>query len=827
MVTMRAGMLVIAIAFAGCYGEPTDAPACAITCDRDCPDGMSCVHGYCVGEGDTCAPTFRMTSAGTGFACALDTQDLLWCWGANTYHQLDAGDVDLVLRATQIGAARFDTISTGGGHICGLRDERLYCWGRNDRGQVSDRVAGDVTEPREIEPPVAGAPWSFVTAGYNDTCAIAGGALYCWGAGDSGQLGNGGTDDIGTPTPVETDLADWTFVDSNSGRYYGITSTFEPWAHSCAISQSSGLYCWGRNDYGELGDGTQTASTTPVHVALPSPPTSVAVAEWSTCATTESQQLYCWGNATYAALGDPIVTAPQLGGAAITTTPILASDLTGFTKVDGSEWLACAQRGSETYCWGWTYAAGLGNGLFTGQGWGKVSDVSTDVSVGWNANIDESGIDTYDLDLACILVDGDVQCWGDNRYGQLGQGGATMRARPSEVAGDHRFSSIAAGASHACGIENGNLLCWGSTTFGQANGIIAGTKDVPCGSAPDLACNVPAPLQLALVPTADEVSLGINHSCARSGTSVTCWGDNAHTQLGMTGASPIQLAAAYDSLLDIGTDGQCARQGMQTWCWGSVLGAATAAQRVAALDSITQIGVSGRVDGATYYSFGCGLDAASQLVCFGGNSLGQYGNGVSDAGASCGNAACDGGETTATCPGDCGAAPLAKLGRTYTQLSVSQPSLYDAGTYGYNLTPFSCGIRPDTKIECWGYSYRGAVGPALLSYTPAVIEGLSSCTQITASALHACALCDGEIYCWGDHRFGQVGAGPITGVAITAPRKVEVERSEPWTQLVAGASFTCARTASGRTYCWGYSRDGALGSGGSSSPLPVTVLLAP
>src|SRR5215207_4224957 len=99
MVAMRAGVhIVVVLSVAGCYGEPSSEPACAITCDDACPGGMSCVHGYCVAQGQTCEPTFRATSAGTGFACALDSQDLLWCWGANTYHQLDDGDIDLVPR---------------------------------------------------------------------------------------------------------------------------------------------------------------------------------------------------------------------------------------------------------------------------------------------------------------------------------------------------------------------------------------------------------------------------------------------------------------------------------------------------------------------------------------------------------------------------------------------------------------------------------------------------------------------------------------------------------------------------------------------------------
>ena len=825
---MRSRVLFAAVALAACYDEPTSAPACSVTCETSCPGDLTCVRGYCVAAGQTCEPTFRATSAGTGFACALDTQDVLWCWGANTDHQLDPGDVDVVLRAKPVGDRRWDSISAGGGHICGLRDNRLYCWGRNDRGQVSDVVAGDALEPFEIAAPVAGAKWSFVVAGYNDTCAIADGSLYCWGAGDNGQLGTGTTDDIGTPTPVMTTLNDWTFVDSNVGRYYRGGSTAEPIAHTCAISASAGLHCWGANEYGALGNGTLTDSLVPIAVVLPSPPTTVAVGMWVTCVTTESQQLYCWGYGNDDGLGDPLVIKPQLAGSSYTTRPVLGSDLTGFTKVDASEWYACGQRGDEVYCWGWTYAAGLGIGLFVGQGFGMVASGARDVAVGWNANIDESGVDTYDLDLACIVVDGGVQCWGDNRYGQLGQGGATMQPEPAEVTGDHRFTTIAAGGSHVCGIENGNLLCWGSTTYGQANGIVAGTKAVPCGSVPDLACNVPAPAQLALAPIADEVSLGRRHGCARTGTSVKCWGDNAYTQLGAAGSGPVTLPGAFDGLLDVGTNAQCAKRGTETWCWGTVLGDATPAQRVSSLEALASLRISGALEQSypTYYSFGCGLDATNRLYCFGDNQLGQYGNSYA-VGGSCGNARCDNGETSSSCSIDCGTGPLASLGRTYSTLSVSWPTLYSYSSYAYNITPFTCGVRPDAQIECWGWNYRGALGPQDVSYTPAIIEDLAGCTAVSASALHACGLCGGEIYCWGDHRFGTVGAGAITDVKITTPRKVDIAVDEPFVQIVSGYSFSCARAQSGRTYCWGFSRDGALGSGGASSPLPVTVQLAP
>ena len=109
---------------------------------------------------------------------------------------------------------------------------------------------------------------------------------------------------------------------------------------------------------------------------------------------------------------------------------------------------------------------------------------------------------------------------------------------------------------------------------------------------------------------------------------------------------------------------------------------------------------------------------------------------------------------------------------------------------------------------------------------PNLIAGLSSCTGVATSDYHSCAICAGEVYCWGDHRFGAVGAGPLTNAAVIVPQRVDLELvDETWSQLVAGYGFTCALTTKGRAYCWGYSPYGALGSGGATSPLPIAVLI--
>jgi alpha-tubulin suppressor-like RCC1 family protein len=171
---------------------------------------------------------------------------------------------------------------------------------------------------------------------------------------------------------------------------------------------------------------------------------------------------------------------------------------------------------------------------------------------------------------------------------------------------------------------------------------------------------------------------------------------------------------------------------------------------------------------------------------------------------------------------------MARLGRGYHAISV-------AGSQGSG--GFTCGIRLDRQIECWGRNSRGAAGyadpstgiPPDFITTPNILPGLANCTDIATASSNACAICDGGLSCWGDHRRGAVGSGPITTAAITAPRNVDLTLStgESWAQVVLGGGYGCARTTEGRGYCWGLSTRGALGTGAASANLPITVQLAP
>ena len=150
----------------------------------------------------------------------------------------------------------------------------------------------------------------------------------------------------------------------------------------------------------------------------------------------------------------------------------------------------------------------LGKGVWGGNGWGRVTLGASDVSLGWNANIDEEG-DTQDVDLACIIVDGKVQCWGDNRFGQLAQGDATMHPTPREIAGGHRWSTLLASDVHTCGItDGGDLMCWGSMLSGQTIGTVSGTSTLPCGAIPGVPCTLGEPTSVPFHPKADAVAGG-------------------------------------------------------------------------------------------------------------------------------------------------------------------------------------------------------------------------------------------------------------------------------------------------------------------------------
>jgi alpha-tubulin suppressor-like RCC1 family protein len=252
---------------------PHATPVCssAHACDFQCVPGFLRDGGQCVRA--------AAVSAGYDHACALATTGAVKCWGANDLGQLGNGStvdqagpvpVALPLAATQV--------SSGYSHTCALLAGQVYCWGDNTFGEIGDGTTTTRTLPVRVPglPPIAslgagGAGLTSVTAAH--TCAIAvSGALYCWGSNGSGQLGNGGSN-LGLSPVRVTALPAGLLPDlvTCGGR------------HTCAMAGGA-VHCWGANDSGQSGIGSTSAQTSPTVPAIPSGSSLLETGENHSCA---------------------------------------------------------------------------------------------------------------------------------------------------------------------------------------------------------------------------------------------------------------------------------------------------------------------------------------------------------------------------------------------------------------------------------------------------------------------------------------------------------------------------------------------------------------
>jgi alpha-tubulin suppressor-like RCC1 family protein len=785
MIAMRWSLVFAALL---ACGDQVKDPPCSIRCDEGCPTGTTCSVGFCALDGTTCEPRFERAFAGAGFACALDQFHRAWCWGANADHQIDGSERATIDRAIVAGDRRWDSITVGGGHACALDGNELWCWGRNDRNQVTGSIVGPVAAPIRIEVDGNTVDWTAASAGYDYTCAIGSGDIYCWGAGDVGKLGGGTVNDAPRPQRIASNIHDWFDVSAGS-------------RHTCALSRDSGVWCWGDGSAGQLGNDRFNVRLEPQAVALDAA-IDIAVGLETTCAITPDHQLLCWGRAFHGALGDPDVVDPGGPNAA---TPVAASSLAGWVEVSAAQRYACGRlETGDVHCWGTSRAGGFGTGLWQRtRAFDKVLVGATSIAVGWNGTDADPGRDEGDLDLACAIVDGDVRCWGDNRFGQLSQGGVTHSETPVAIGGDHRWSSLAAGAAHVCGSEadSDDVYCWGSVELGQVAGIAAG-RTTPCT---DTTCDVALPRRIDTGLTGPHaLAAGANHACMHSGLAIACWGDSRLGQAGAIadGALAPSLVPGQFVELFAGANATCAIDStQQTICWGKTLASHGPEPVPELAGTDLQFGIE----------FGCGLDDQQTLVCFGDHEGGAFGVGAP---GTCGDNICNNDETAATCA-DCGTPPITTTGRVYQALAIGRRS-------------FACGIRTDGRIECWGDNSDGQCGTLdnAVVTIPNMIADAADCTQISAGRNHACALCGAtpNIVCWGDARHGEVGAPAGFDPVITA-RAIAPPAGSPWASVTAGDGFTCGTTADGTAYCWGTSLHGALGTGGRGANLPTTIQL--
>jgi hypothetical protein len=343
------------------------------------------------------------TATGEAHSCALRRDGIVRCWGQNTYGQLGNGTkTDSTTPVTVSGVSDAVTVTSGDRFSCALkRDGTVSCWGWDSTGAINSNVAVSVGMTGAVT----------MTSGMLHTCALKlDGTVWCWGVNNYGQLGDGTHNNAGGPVRV-------------AGLDHVVSigaGTF----HSCAVKNDGSLWCWGVSETGAMGDALyfQSPITKASKVVEVSDVVSVSGRNDGSCAVKKSGGAVCWGFNNVGQNGD--------GTDNYSGTPVAVTGLSaGVSTIASGDKTTCAiKTGGGILCWGRNLGQ-LGNGTTTPFATTPqaVSGLSTGVV---SASVSPRGQHT-----CAATQDGSAWCWGDNAYGNLGNGTKISSASPVKVSG--------------------------------------------------------------------------------------------------------------------------------------------------------------------------------------------------------------------------------------------------------------------------------------------------------------------------------------------------------------------------------------------------------
>lgn len=340
---------------------------------------------------------------------------------------------------------------------------------------TSGTLASPTSAPFTVVQASTSLVFTSVSVGESHSCGITtSDTLYCWGANGGGQLGTGNM----TPVAVRPALVagNLHFAEVSATVYY-----------TCGRTDSGAAYCW--------GDGPTGLSPTPVPVAIGLTFVSLSAGGGHTCGVTPAGKAYCWGYNQFGQLG--------AGDTIARLSPVLVTGGLSFSSVEAGFNHTCGLTATGAlYCWGRNANGELGDGTTT--------DRSGPVPV--SGGLGFASASAGALNTCGLTTTGAAYCWGLGAYGQLGNGAYGDQNAPVPVAGGLTFATLSAGNWNACGITiQGAAYCWGANDWGDLGNGGLGSQSTP------------APVTGGL--TFATVSPGFYHTCGVTVAGVTyCWG---------------------------------------------------------------------------------------------------------------------------------------------------------------------------------------------------------------------------------------------------------------------------------------------------------------
>jgi alpha-tubulin suppressor-like RCC1 family protein len=681
--------------------------------------------------------TVTDVSVGSGAVCAV-ADDSAYCWGFGPMLGASAtpGSDSLVpvKVAGVLADARVTRVSVGGTSVCAIADDLAYCWGWGGSGRLGDGSTANRYLPVAVAGPLAGRIVTDISVGIAHACAVSDGEAFCWGEGDYGRLGDGGSADRTLPRAVDT-----------AGVLAGlaVTRVAAGSAHSCAVADAR-AFCWGWNSSGQLGDGGSANRTTPVAVSPTGPladgaTVSEIVAEGQrSCAIADGLPA-CWGGNIGGALGD--------GTSTDRPTPVAVDDSAfggPVTALATGDYNGCAVASGIAACWGSGSYGRLGTGSTASSTIPVPIDVSGELAKavcapGWRVlddpprcgapfvggeqtgfvdDLTRAGLPravtevSAGVEHSCAIAGGEPVCWGGGADGRLGNGSTGDSAVPvvvnrSGVLAGTVATDVSVGTSASCAVADTKVACWGD----NSTGMLGDGATAPYSAVP-VAVTGGALAGAEVV----QVAVGYRHACALTADGrVACWGDNSEGGLGdgtqTNRAVPAfvqgALAGKTVTQLALGSFQGCALAVGLVYCWGGYDDGVfhTQPMLVPGLSGVTQIAASGRAS--------CAL-AAGELWCWGRHDYGLWR----------------------------GAGYDFPLPQKVPMTGVLSGAVIADVTIGQRM---ACVVAGD-ELACWGSQVGGE---AVVDWVDdGALSAAGAPERISAGYQHACAIEDGILACW-------------------------------------------------------------------------------